>query len=186
MNLFMLLSQFFILSSRKKEYDLFPHFATRLYKFHLKIENPCEAAETLVWGSKCIKWTDTTDHPRAYDFEPEKANERKENMLKKALWLFNKCLFYDRGLEVIQELKAYYVTNKSKFLAMRDILNEEVNSYSNVYAGERNQLNQFYGVEYHGDDFSPQFREKIFVYRRHGFFRNDEMLQKLTDKFPFC
>jgi hypothetical protein len=45
-------------------------------------------------------------------------------------------------------------------------------------------LNRFYGTKFYGTRFSRYFRDSTYIYRRGGFFMNDQMMRELKEKFP--
>ena len=167
-----------------KDFQLYPHFAAKLYELHISFGNKTEAAEALVECSKILSWDDKSIISEECGFPDQPKYERKRLILHKAVDLFMETFFYERALEVLDELYSYYKNILEDSYNISNICSLQYQCYDNICNQERNILNRFYGVKYYGKKFDIYFRDKTFVYRRDGFFMNDQMMRDLKDKFP--
>ena len=171
-------------TKENNEIGLFTHFSSKLYKFHLLINNLVEAGETLVFCANTFSWDDQSLIEDGHD-EPEQPKYiRKQKCLIKSIDLFIKSMFYERALEIINELKEYYLNILIDYEELSILLKKEIGCYQQINAGERNKLNQFYGIKFYGNSFSEYYSNKLFVYRRDGYFKSTDMMRKLQEKFP--
>ena len=175
-----------VLNSCKQNNDfmLFPHFASKLYELHLMMDNKTEAAESLVVAADIFKWDETDMIAEGHGFPEQPKSERKRNLLHQAVKLFMESDFYERALDVIEILKHYYQTIDIDYLELAELYKLETKCWECVCNPERNILNRFYGVKFYGSKFSSYFKDALYIYRRNGFFMNDQMMRELKEKFP--
>jgi len=166
------------------DYGLVPHFTAKLYDTHIKLNNLVEAAETLIQCAKVLKWDDNTILEKGHGEPEQPAKMRKQKCYEKAIFHLQKSFFYERALEVINELKEYFSNIDINYEKLSGIVKMEAECYKKINEGERNKLNQFYGVRFYGNSFSDYHSNKTFVYRRDGYFKSTDMMRKLQDKFP--
>jgi hypothetical protein len=164
--------------------ELLQFFTSKLYRYNIKINNDVEAAEALVFLTNEYKWDDSSKPMIELGFKIESTNKLKASLLHHALDLFTKSFFYERALDVLNDLKIYYQQHYPRADLLQNLLMKETEILNSKYASERNILNNFYGVRFYSNRFNDDFRDSLYVYRRDGFFRNDEMMSKLQQKFP--
>ena len=164
---------------------LYPYFTSHLYGMHLSPEfnNKTEAAETLVAGSSRYDWTDQEMMQPLYEFPLEKRSARKRDMLLRAVDLFMETSFYERAIEVLTDIRQYALFKAGDYFVMKKIAEKESQCYDGIVNKERAVLNRFYGVKFYGH-FPKNVRNKVFIYRRDGFFMAGQMMQELRDRFP--
>ncbi|KAH0788706.1 SH3 domain containing protein [Histomonas meleagridis] len=166
------------------DFQLFPHFASKLYELHINLGNKVEAAEALIECSKILKWDDREHVSEGHGFPEQEKRERKRLILHKAVELYIESEFYEKALEVLEELLKYYQDYEENQIKISEVYELESKCYDLICNQERNILNRFYGVKFYGSKFDTYFKDKTFVYRRNGFFMNDQMMRDLKDKFP--
>jgi len=169
------------------DFELFPHFSSKLFELHVKLENWVEAAETLVECAKLFKYDDHEMLAEGHGHKEQEKGERKLSIMLDAAILFMKASFYERARDVLLELLDYYSSHSNDYLRIGEIYKQLSECYEKM-TQERNILNRFYGVRFYGTGFDPNFDQyfanKLFVYRRNGFYMNDQMMRELTEKFP--
>jgi hypothetical protein len=165
---------------------MFPVFASFLYSLHISpdLNNRIEAAETLVMGAHNFTWNDRDLIAAGFDLPKQTRGERKFAMLMKAASLFMETQFYERAIEVLQDLRNSIPVVSGDYMKLRMITQRESECYDNMVIKDRPLLNRFYGVQFFGR-FSKFYPDgSLFVYRRGGFFMATQMIQELTARFP--
>lgn len=164
---------------------LFPHILSLLYSVYMNPENShfVEAAETLVLCAKRYRWDDTTEVPSQFNFPPQRRNKRKAEMMCKAIDLFIKDDFYERALDVVNELRSYY-EYEGDFEKLNGISQVQSICYDLICTKERTTLNRFYGVRFFGNTFNQFDNNALYIYRRNGFYMATQMMQEMKDNFP--
>jgi len=104
--------------------------------------------------------------------------------MKKAVELFMETSFFERALDVIEDLIHYYKTIDPDYEELSKVYMLRSKCYLEITTNERTVLNRFYGVKFFGKKFDDYFRNKLFVYRRGGFYMSDQVMKELKDKFP--
>jgi hypothetical protein len=85
---------------------------------------------------------------------------------------------------VIDELKLFYLGDGINYVAAGCLYEQEKKCWEGVCSVERNILNRFYGAHFYGGRFNQYHRDGVYIYRRNGFFMNDQMTRELKEKFP--
>lgn len=175
-----------VLNTCKQNNDflLFAHFASKLYELHLLMDNKTEAAESLVLAADIFKWDEKEMIPEGHGFPQQPKSERKRNLLHQAVKHFMESDFYERALDILGILKQYYEEIDFDYLELAELYKLEAKCWESVCNPERNILNRFYGVRFYGSKFSSYFKDTLYIYRRNGFFMNDQMMRELKEKFP--
>ena len=166
------------------DWQLYPHFSSKLYELHIMLNNKTEAAETLVDCAEKFQWNETEHIPEGHGFPEQPKCERKRSIIHKAIELFMESEFYERALDVSKILLDYYQNIDKDYKKISEIYSIQNKCYDAICNKERNILNRFYGVHYYGSKFDSYFKDLTFVYRRNGFFMNDQMMRDLKEKFP--
>jgi len=113
--------------------------------------------------------------------QPERI--RKRSILEKSTQLFIKSNFFEKALNVLDFLEQYYSNDCVNYERLSQIYDQRANCFELITGTERNVLNRFYGVKFYGETFSDYFKGQTFIFRRDGFFMNDQMMRELTEKF---
>ncbi|KAK8898902.1 hypothetical protein M9Y10_001194 [Tritrichomonas musculus] len=165
---------------------LYSHFTSQLFNINMNPEhnNICEAAETLVLCAKIFKWDDDNDITAGFNFPPQKRRVRKIEMMNKAIELFMKDDFYERALDILSELRDYYTDIEGDYEKLEEVAAKEAQCYDMICTKERTVLNRFYGIRFYGNRFNQYFRNKLYIYRRDGFYMATQIMQEMKDHFP--
>ena len=163
---------------------LFSHFASKLYEMQMMMDNKTEAAESLILAAEIFKWNDCEVIGEGHGFPQQPKNQRKISLLRTAIKLFMESEFYERAIDTIKILKDYYGRIECDYQYLADLYSLETKCWECCCNPERNILNRFYGVRFYGTKFSSYFKDSIYIYRRNGFFMNDQMILDLKAKFP--
>ncbi|OHT13909.1 hypothetical protein TRFO_15792 [Tritrichomonas foetus] len=165
---------------------LYPHFTSQLFDLNINPEynNYVEAAETLVECAKIFQWTDNEEVPAGHTFPQQKRCVRKLHLLNKAVELFMKDNFFERALDILDELRTYYEDIECDYEKLQEIAINEGICYDNICTKERTVLNRFYGVRFYGTKFNEYYRDSLYIYRRNGFYMATQMMQEIRDNFP--
>jgi hypothetical protein len=148
--------------------------------------NKNEAAETLLILSSLYKWEESEIVAEAIGFPEQSRSERKHALLCEAADLFIQAEFFERAFAVQRELELFYDTVQQNYYALAKLFEDQCRCCAKMYDSERNVLNRFYGVRFYGSRFTELNEKKgvLFIYRRGGFFMNDQMTRELKEKFP--
>ncbi|OHS93837.1 SH3 domain containing protein [Tritrichomonas foetus] len=166
------------------DFMMFPHFTSKLYELHMMMGNKTEAAEALMECANIFSWDDKTIVAEGHGQPEQEKCDRKREIMHTAVDLFMQSNFYERALEVLTSLQQYYKDISIDYAELAKIYQKESECYEAICNQERNILNRFYGVRFYGNSFNEYFKDSLFVYRRDGFFMNDQMMRDLKEKFP--
>ena len=171
------------LSENMKDFRLYLHFTNMLYDLNMTIKNKVETAELMMLVASKLSFTDTSIYPAHFGIEQMSGRHQKKNLYRNAADLFIEAQFYERAMDALTELHTFHSEDDEDYESLSDVAKKMAQCVHNTVQ-ERTQMNRFYGVYFHGNDFSEYFKDKTFIYRRDGFFMNDAMLTELSQKFP--
>ena len=171
---------------RTEDYSIFPHFCLLLYDLHISLNSYVEAAETLI---ECIsvleKYWKSNDRMSADSIFPDQTQKNRIiAMLKKAYELFMQAQFFERAVVVADKLREIAENSIPDYEELANIIDLQARAWTEIVSTERTVLNRFYGVKFFGTGFNEYHRDRVFVYRRGGYFDNGQMLNYIRQKFP--
>ena len=134
-----------------KNYNLYPHFSSKLYDLNLKLRNFVEAAETLYECSKIFSWNDYNLIYESHKLPKQEIKIRKKLLMEKSIELFIDSKFYERAYDILMELKNYYEKFSKNYLYLSNITKKLSEIVEKISFEERSQLNRFYGIIFYGN-----------------------------------
>jgi hypothetical protein len=167
-----------------KDYRLFPHFTSKLFELHVIMDNKVEAAESLCMCAEIFDWSGTELVGEGHGCPEQTQGERKRLLLHKAVELFMQSDFHERALAAIEQLLDFYYNTRLDYATAALLHDQERRCWEGICNMERNNLNRFYGARFYGRHFNQYYRDGLFIYRRNGFYMNDQMTRELKEKFP--
>jgi hypothetical protein len=171
---------------RTEDYSIYPHFCLLLYDLHIILNSYVEAAECLI---KCVgiiqkHWEPTEIMVADSVFQEQTASERINSMLHKAFEHFMQAQFFERAAETADQLRRIAEAGTPDYEELANIIELQQKAWNEIVTTERTAINRFYGAKFYGEGFHEYHRNKIFVYRRGGYFDNGQMLNYIRQKFP--
>ena len=171
---------------RTNDYSIYPHFCLLLYDLHIILNSYVEAAECLINCSDIVEehWKPTDVMTASSIFPEQTAHERVNQMLHKAFELFMQAQFFERAATTADRLRAISEKGTPDYEELANIIDLQQKAWQEIVTTERTAINRFYGAKFFGDGFHEYHRNKVFVYRRGGYFDNGQMLNYIRQKFP--
>jgi len=165
--------------------EFIPLFGLKLYRFNLTIMgNKVEAAETLIYIADKLDWNDNRTFE--IDDKSKTSSPLKLWCYSESIKLLKDSLFYESAIEIIQEVKYYYMSIAHNYPKVAETIRMEALLYELISNGERNKLNEFYGAKFYGvfDKSGEIMKGKTYIYRRDGYSKSTDVLRAFQQKFP--
>ncbi|PRP88908.1 hypothetical protein PROFUN_00376 [Planoprotostelium fungivorum] len=175
---------------RSEQIDDAHKAAQDLLELHISLGNFNEAAIVLLHEASVYNWSKPYKHPRyptaswnlpaIKDVYPaESLHERKTRLLLQAAKCFSDGKYYERGIEVVRELRIIHEENKS-FKLYQDIAEKEKTMQRDLETKER-FFEEFFFVEFHGKGW---LKDLLFVYKGAEVERIGDFAAKVRSRFP--
>ncbi|ELR23221.1 SH3 domain containing protein [Acanthamoeba castellanii str. Neff] len=159
-------------------------YAYQLYERHLGADHFIEAGFTLLLQAQLLDWSDTiVPAIPSRDLAQETSYERREALYKEAISLFTRGKYWEKAIELLEELRHQYQHVTCEFVLLADILQSEAALYRLIVTGER-FFTEYFRVGYYGMGFPVDVRNKQFVHRGVEFQRRDAFEALIMKRWP--
>eukprot|EP01087_Luapelamoeba_hula_P009741 TRINITY_DN2543_c0_g2_i1.p1 TRINITY_DN2543_c0_g2~~TRINITY_DN2543_c0_g2_i1.p1 ORF type:complete len:2286 (-),score=503.70 TRINITY_DN2543_c0_g2_i1:137-6166(-) len=150
---------------------------------HLAGKSNTEAALALLLHAELLDWSDTLVEPMGPFVTKERAWERKEKLYLSAIECLDKDKYWEKAIDLYDELRAQYQRVLYDFNKLADILAQQSRMFSSI-AKEQRFFAEYYHVGFWGKGFPVGLQNKQFIYRGYELEHAADFQARITALYP--